>query len=85
PQRIQALPLKPSEISRIGYIPIAISKFTKNKELAQKFIDFVLSKEGQDIFRKYHYFMTPEEAFAWIGQKKPIGGEYVVPKEWLTR
>ncbi len=85
PERIETVPLKPSEVTRVGYIPIAISKFTKNRELAQKFIDFLLSKEGKNIFRKYHYFMTPEEAFAWIGEKKQVGGEYVVPKEWLKK
>ncbi|MFN3598428.1 MAG: molybdate ABC transporter substrate-binding protein [Aquificaceae bacterium] len=85
PERIETIPLKKSEIPRIGYIPIAISKFTKNRELAQKFIDFLLSEEGKAIYRKYNYFMTPYEAFAWIGEKKPVGGEYVVPKEWIKK
>ncbi len=85
PYRIETIPLKKEEIIRIGYIPIAISKFTKNRDLAQKFIEFVLSKEGKDIFRKYHYFMTPDEAFSWIGGKKPVGGEYIVPAEWIKK
>lgn len=84
-ERIQTIPLKKSEISRIGYIPIAISKFTQNRELAQKFIDFLLSEEGRAIYRKYNYFMTPDEAIAWVGEKKPVGGEYIVPKEWLKK
>ena len=83
PKRIETIPLKSSEIIRIGYIPIAISKFSKNKQLAQYFIDFVLSKEGKIIFKKYNYFMTPEEAFKWIGDIKPIGGFYKLPKDWL--
>ncbi len=85
PARIETIPLKKEEIIRIGYIPIAISKFTSNRALAQKFIDFVLSEEGRTIFKKYNYFMTSEEAFAWIGVKKPIGGEYRVPGEWLKK
>jgi molybdate transport system substrate-binding protein len=85
PERIQTIPLKKEEIPRIGYIPIAISKFTVNRSLAQSFIDFILSHEGQAIFKKYHYFMTPEEAFAWIGEKKPVGGEYTVPVEWVAK
>lgn len=85
PERIETIPLKPEQIERIGYIPIAISSYTKNRELAQKFIDFVLSEEGKRIFRKYHYFMTPDEAFAWIGTKKPVGGEYIIPQEWLKK
>ncbi|MFN3479146.1 MAG: molybdate ABC transporter substrate-binding protein [Thermodesulfovibrionales bacterium] len=85
PERIETIPLKKSEIIRIGYIPIAISRYTKNRELAWKFIDFILSEEGKAIYRKYNYFMTSDEAIAWIGVKKPVGGEYVVPKEWLKK
>lgn len=85
PEKIETIPLKKSEIIRIGYIPIAISKFTKNKKLAQKFIDFILSEEGKAIYRKYHYFMTADEAIAYIGEKKPVGGEYVVPAEWIKK
>ncbi len=85
PQRIQTIKLKPSEIVRIGYIPIAVSKFTKNRELAEKFINFIRSDEGKAIFRKYGYLMAPEEAFAFVGEKKPIGGKYVVPREWIKK
>jgi len=85
PERIETIRLKKKEIFRIGYIPIAISKFTTNRELAQRFINFILSEEGRAIFKKYHYFMTPNEAYKWIGEKKPIGGEYIVPKGWIER
>lgn len=85
PERIETIPLKPHELIRIGYIPIAISKFTKNKSLAQRFIDFILSDEGKAIFSKYNYFIQPEDALVWIGESKPIGGEYVVPKEYIRK
>jgi molybdate transport system substrate-binding protein len=85
PERIETISLKKHEISRIGYIPIAISKFTTNKYLAQRFIDFIVSGEGKVFYKKYHYFMSPEEAAAWIGEKKPIGGEYAVPREWTVK
>jgi molybdate transport system substrate-binding protein len=85
PERIETVPLKKDEVIRMGYIPIAISKFTKNRKLAQRFIDFVLSEEGKTIFRKYHYFMTQDEAFDWIGAKKPVGGEYAAPAEWTNK
>jgi molybdate transport system substrate-binding protein len=83
PERIETIPFDKSEIARIGYIPIAISKFTKNRKLAQKFINFILSQEVKDIFKKYHYFMSPQEAFAWIGEEKPIGGEYTYQRSGL--
>lgn len=85
PERIQTVPLEKAQIPRIGYIPIAISTFTKNRQAAQDFIDFLLSPEGQAVFAKYHYFATPEAAFEWLGEKKPVGGEYVVPAEWLKK
>jgi molybdate transport system substrate-binding protein len=84
-ERIETVPLTKEQISRIGYIPIAISKFTTNRSLAQRFIDYVLSGDGRKVFERYHYFMSPDEAFAWIGEKKPIGGEYKAPEEWLAK
>lgn len=85
PERIETVPLKPSEIIRIGYIPIAVSRFTSNRPLAQRFIDFLLSEDGKAVYRKYHYFMSADEAVAWIGQPKPVGGEYVIPKDWIKK
>jgi molybdate transport system substrate-binding protein len=85
PERIETIPLPAAQIPRIGYIPVAISKFTKQRAEAQKFIDFLTGPEGRKIFAKYHYFATPEDAFAWLGAKKPVGGEYVVPADWLKK
>lgn len=85
PEKIETVKLKPSETLRIGYIPIAISKYTENRELAQQFIDFLQSEEGKAAFKKYQYFMTPAEAVAYIGEDRPVGGEYTLPKEWLKK
>jgi molybdate transport system substrate-binding protein len=83
PKRIETIPLKSDQLVRIGYIPIAVSRFSKHPKLARKFINFLLSPQGQKIFVKYHYFASPQEAFRWIGAKKPVGGEYKVPKGWI--
>jgi molybdate transport system substrate-binding protein len=80
PERIETIPLPAAQIPRVGYIPIAVSKFSRQPKLAQQFIDFVSGKEGQAIYAKYHYFAEPEAAFKWIGAVKPVGGEYGVPK-----
>ncbi|WP_456457632.1 molybdate ABC transporter substrate-binding protein [Nitratifractor sp.] len=85
PDRIQTVPLKAEEIARIGYIPIAVSIYSRHPKLARKFIAFLLSPEGKAIFAKYHYLATPEQAFAYVGEKKPVGGVYKVPREWLPR
>ncbi len=73
PERIQTVYLKPGEIARIGYIPIAVSKFSQDQVLAQKFIGFLLSAEGKAIFRKYHYLMDRQEALAFANPNTPVG------------
>lgn len=84
PDRIETVYLKPEEIPRIGYISIAISKFTQDKISAQKFIDFLLSPYGKAIFRKYHYLMDTEEARRFTRPDILIGGEYSLPEEWRS-
>jgi molybdate transport system substrate-binding protein len=84
PDRIETIYLRPEEIPRIGYIPIAISKFTQDKVLAQKFIDFLFSPHGKAIFQKYHYLMGIQEARQFTRPDTPIGGEYALPNEWRT-
>jgi len=85
PERIETVYLKPEEIPRIGYIPVAISKFAQDRALAQKFIDFIISPQGKSIFRKYRYLMDLQEARRSTKPDTPVGGEYVLPKEWRTR
>ncbi len=84
PERIETIYLRPEEIPRIGYIPIAISKFTRDKDLAQKFIDFLLSSHGKAIFQKYHYLIELQEARHFTRPDTPVGGEYLLPDEWRT-
>jgi len=82
PDRIETILLKPEAISRIGYIPIAISRFTEDKIVAQKFIDFLLSSHGKATFQKYHYLMDIQEARRFTKPDTPVGGEYLLPEEW---
>jgi molybdate transport system substrate-binding protein len=84
PERIETIYLKPEEVPRIGYIPIAISKFTQDKALAQTFIDFLLSPAGKATFHKYHYLMDLQEARHFTKPDTPVGGEYILPDQWRT-
>lgn len=84
PERIETIPLQPEEIIRVGYIPIAVSTFTENKELAGQFIQFILSPEGQQFYKQYQYFATPEQAFAYIGEDRPVGGYFELPEGWVV-
>ena len=85
PDRIETILLKPEAISRIGYIPIAISRFTKDKILAKEFIDFLLSSQGKATFQKYHYLMDLQEARRFGKPDTPVGGEYLLPEEWKMK
>jgi molybdate transport system substrate-binding protein len=85
PERIETVRLPAGQIPRIGYIPIAISKFTKNRESAQRFIDFLAGPEGLKIFARHKYFTTAKEAIDWLGAPKPVGGEYAVPASWIRK
>ena len=81
-ERIESILLKPEAISRIGYIPIAISRFTEDKIAAQKFIDFLLSSHGKATFQKYHYLMDVQEARRFTKPDTQVGGEYLLPDGW---
>lgn len=85
PERIETIKLPASQIPRIGYIPIAISKFTKNRRSAQRFIDFLAGPEGRKIFSRYKYFATAEDAASWLGESKPVGGEHPIPPGWIKK
>lgn len=85
PDLIETIPLSKEELVRIGYIPIAVSVFTKDKKLALQFISYVSGPKGKSIFQKHHYFTSLEECEKYIGAKKPVGGEYEVPDSWLHR
>lgn len=85
PERIESILLKPEAISRIGYIPVAISRFTKDKILAREFMDFLLSSQGKATFQKYHYLMDLQEARRFTKPDTPVGGEYLLPEEWKMK
>jgi molybdate transport system substrate-binding protein len=83
PDNIDVVYLEPEEIPRIAYIPAAISTFTKDTQSVQKFIDFLVSKQGQDIFNKWGYISTETEARKFA-PKATIGGEYQLPETYRS-
>ncbi|NLW35897.1 molybdate ABC transporter substrate-binding protein [Syntrophorhabdus aromaticivorans] len=85
PDKVETVKLNSREIHRIGVGQAAVLSYSKSKPAAERFIGFLASREGQSVFKKYHYFGTVEEANAWIGEKKPVGGEYRLPPEWFRK
>ena len=81
PTRIETVFLTPEEIPRISYVAIAISAFSKNKEQAKDFVDFVASPAGRKKFRERGYITEEDEARKYAPQAM-IGGEYTLPEGW---
>jgi len=81
PDDIETIPLPPDRIPRIGYVPIAIAKSSKQPALAQQFVDFLTSQEGKAIYAKWHYLTTEEEA-RQFAPEAPIGGEVELLEGW---
>jgi molybdate transport system substrate-binding protein len=85
PDKIETIKLQAAEVYRIGAGQAALISHSKHSALAERFLDFLLSPESRNIFKKYHYFATVEEAIAWVGAKKPVGGTYPLPGHWTGR
>jgi molybdate transport system substrate-binding protein len=81
PETIDVVYLRPEQIPRIGYLSGAISTFTEDRESAQKFLDFLVSPEGQEIFRELGYITTESEARKFAPDAE-IGGTYKLPEDY---
>jgi molybdate transport system substrate-binding protein len=81
PTKIETVLLEPEEIPRISYVAVAISIFSKNKEQANNFVNFVASPAGRKKFQERGYITDEEEARKYAPQAI-IGGEYALPQGW---
>jgi len=84
-ERIETVLLKPEEVPRIGYIPAAVSRFTRHMALAKQFVDFLVSPPSQSMFRRYGYLMSLQEARRYTLPDTPVGGEYTLPAAWKRK
>lgn len=51
----------PPEQNIISTVDIGVLSFTQSRSLAQKFVDFVVSEKGREIFKKYNYRTNPPQ------------------------
>ena len=82
PSRMEYVPIAPERIPRISYIPISIPTCTKDIELSRRFIEFVLSEKGLQVYRELGYLTERQKALEPAPQAK-IGGEYELPTNYL--
>jgi molybdate transport system substrate-binding protein len=83
PDNIDVVYLAPGQLPRLAYIPVAVSSFTADKASATKFIDFLVSSKGQQIFQKWGYITSESEARKFATNAE-IGGTYQLPADYQT-
>jgi molybdate transport system substrate-binding protein len=81
PNLIDTIYIKPDQLPRLAYIPAALCTYSQNKESAQSFIDYLVTTEGQAIFKKWGYNVTESEVRQFAPQAQ-IGGEYQLPNSF---
>lgn len=80
---IETVYLPREQVTRIGYIPAAIGSHAKDRELAKAFIAYVMSAEGQAIYKKWGYLTSAEDARRKHAlPTTPVGGEWTLPDAW---
>jgi molybdate transport system substrate-binding protein len=62
PYKADIIWITPDKIPQISYIAGAVSVFSENKILAQRFLDFLTSEEVNEIWSKYGYFASKQKA-----------------------
>lgn len=75
---LEVVPIPPERLARIAYAPAAVLKSSKSPDMANKFVKFLDSKKGREIFRKHGYITSKEEA-AKAAPGAVFGGEYRLP------
>ena len=73
--------LEPEQIPRLSYVPAAVSTYAQDRDSAGRFIDFLVSPRGQEIFKKHGYLATEAEAREYAPYAQ-IGGEYTLPPDY---
>ena len=81
PDNIDVVYPGPEQLPRLAYIPAAVSTFAADRAGAKQFLDFLVSPEGQEIFRKWGYLTTESEARKYAPDAQ-IGGEYHLPADY---
>ncbi len=81
PAAMDAVPLAPSEIPRLAYLPAAVLRHAENPQGAKAFIAFLASAEGRAIFQKWGY-LTEERAARTFAPEARLGGHYLLPEGW---
>jgi molybdate transport system substrate-binding protein len=81
-KNIEIVPIEPSRIKRIGYMPAAVAANARDPQLALAFVQFLAGKTGQEIFNKFGYLTILEEVKQASGEGFEVGGRFMLPSSW---
>jgi molybdate transport system substrate-binding protein len=84
PENIDVVYLSPEQLPRLAYVPGAVTEFSQDKESARKFLYFLVSAPGQEIFQKWGYITSESEARKFAPEAE-IGGEYQLPAAYQPK
>mgnify|MGYP000114246516 CR=1 FL=1 len=83
PKKIDIVSLESGNIPRLAYIPAAVSTYSDNRELVERFIGFLNSPQGREIFTEWGYAAT-ERAAREYAPNADIGGRYELPAAFTS-
>jgi molybdate transport system substrate-binding protein len=81
PDNIDIVYIQPDQLPRLAYVPAAVTTVATDPETAQRFVDFLVSPEGQAIFQKRGYISSEADARKFAPDAE-IGGEYRLPEDY---
>jgi len=81
-EAIEAVAIRPEEVSRIGVIPAARSRYAREPELADAFLAFLDSNQAREVFAAHGYATQEVELRASLPANTPIGGTWELPESW---
>jgi molybdate transport system substrate-binding protein len=81
PEKIETIPLQPDQVPRLSYMPIAVSTFSEQPEVAAQLVEYFCSEKARNIFEKWGY-LTREEDARKYAPDAAIGGDYALPEGW---
>ncbi|NOZ22513.1 MAG: molybdate ABC transporter substrate-binding protein [Planctomycetes bacterium] len=81
PRNVESLLIDPKFVPRVCSVPIAVSRFSRNRDLAEKFVSFAASERGKAVFRKWHY-LCDEGPIRKFAPQARIGGKWELPEQW---
>ncbi len=81
PDSSQSIKIDSAFLKRAAYIPVALSNYSSNPEDAIRFLNFISSAKGKEIYKKYGYITEPGELKNIYGNIS-IGGNYKINEIW---